>query len=1062
VLPLIPVVFPLPPIANAGGLAPDQRLAIRNWCAGDPELSELRGQGLWTNLHDRIAEYAPFLRAQEHSAQIDRPVLEIYEQGFREGRVNILNCTTTMEMGVDIPHVSLVVNANVPPSVSSYRQRVGRAGRRGEAFAFAFTFCRDLPWDEVAFAEPTRYLATPIAVPAVRLDSPGQVTRHVHAAVLGAFLRGQPDGFNIRTSAGAFFGASDSIEEPVTADAPVEAFITWLRGERADGPLRDHLQALIRDTALAGRATDYLCAETAQAIETLLGHWRAEHGELLARANEAGEPEVKVALLNRARRMRGEFLLGELARRGFTPAYGFPVDVVTFDHLSGHDRDRDDSSGIVAYGERRGGASRTLDVAIREYAPGAEVVVDGLVHLSEGVLPAWGAQADASGLEDLQVFWECNVCRGFGLTRLRPDTCPACDTPAPRWNRTLRPTGFLGRRAPHTGYENLGYVPYQMPRVGARTPWRALIDPTMGRLRADPVGQVVTLSSGVEGCGYALCLLCGRAEPEVDETPGITLPLPAALRRHEPLANGQSVKLVRGYCPGGLTDPQRIQRNVRFAHEAQTDVFELQLPSGSAPAAGLAVAAAVREALAERLGTEVRELGLAVAPSIGPAGEPRVSIFLHDRAAGGAGYVTRLGEPDWFSACLEQAQQRLECPQNCMNGCSACVLRPDLSFAEARLDRPGGLAVVEALRARLHLPDALRVFGEETRALGQSLRDWIDEQRRAGTLSSVSIFLHGRPEDWDLATWPLSEVLVRLREASTSTRLVIDNAVITDTSLDMGLKLDLHRIAAYAQLAHTTDLPMAGVAPVLAIVEQAGRSIAIATPGKDEAFPGPNFGLGGNAPLLLGRAPAQSQTQALDSERLVKLSAGNARLIRLKDRLDGPAAKFGRAFWGVVASESPFLLAAMKTHGVSSVDYVDRYLVTPLNLRLLFEVLSVLPGKESARVHITTARSDRPERPGWAIFHPFTEDGFRRQVVKALLPKASFNMLPKANIPHARSLTVTLGDKRRVTMLLDQGLGAWRTEMPTRHDFRANPTEQARALRTSVFSVRAEPTGDLP
>jgi len=126
---LVPVAFPLLPIANAGGLAPDQRLVIRNWCGSAPQLSELRGQGLWTNLHDRIAEYAPFLRAQEHSAQIERPVLEIYEQGFREGRINILNCTTTMEMGVDIPHVSLVVNANVPPSVSNYRQRVGRAGR---------------------------------------------------------------------------------------------------------------------------------------------------------------------------------------------------------------------------------------------------------------------------------------------------------------------------------------------------------------------------------------------------------------------------------------------------------------------------------------------------------------------------------------------------------------------------------------------------------------------------------------------------------------------------------------------------------------------------------------------------------------------------------------------------------------------------------------------------------------------------------------------------------------------------------------------------------------------
>ena len=71
--------------------------------------------------------------------------------------------------------------------------------------------------------------------------------------------------------------------------------------------------------------------------------------------------------------MHGEFILSELARRGFTPSYGFPVDVVSFDHIADQR-----SSGVsyqgYGYGEYQGGASRTLDIAIREYAPGAEIV----------------------------------------------------------------------------------------------------------------------------------------------------------------------------------------------------------------------------------------------------------------------------------------------------------------------------------------------------------------------------------------------------------------------------------------------------------------------------------------------------------------------------------------------------------------------------------------------------------------------------------------------------------------------------------------------------------------
>jgi DEAD/DEAH box helicase domain-containing protein len=85
-------------------------------------------------------------------------VLKIYEESFKAGEINLLNCSTTMEMGVDIPNVALVANANVPPSVSNCRQRVGRAGRRGEPWAFAMTFCRDLPLDHVVFRDPLRFL----------------------------------------------------------------------------------------------------------------------------------------------------------------------------------------------------------------------------------------------------------------------------------------------------------------------------------------------------------------------------------------------------------------------------------------------------------------------------------------------------------------------------------------------------------------------------------------------------------------------------------------------------------------------------------------------------------------------------------------------------------------------------------------------------------------------------------------------------------------------------------------------------------------------------------------
>ena len=571
---LQPVQLPRLPTASPGGLDPETRDAVTRWCVGDAGIAALRQRGLWTDLHDRAATYPPFLRAQEHSGQIPRPVLDQYEKQFEDGRINLLNSSTTMEMGVDIPNVQLVVNANVPPSVSNYRQRLGRAGRRGEPWAFGITFCRDYPLDRTVFENPRQFIRTPVAAPSVRFDSPAVVVRHVNAWLLGAFLRNRPEGFRLNASTGAFFGATGEVDRPIAGEAEADSFLDALRADsgRHDELVRG-LGVLIRGTALDGREAAVLCEMTAARFETLLHTWRREYRQLVERGEAAREPEVKSALALRARRMRGEFLLGELASRGFTPAYGFPVDVVAFDHLAARfDRKQSDDT-YHAFGLAGSGSTRTLDIAIREYAPGAEIVLDGMVHRVDGIRPAWDGHADASGLEDLQYLWECRKCRAFGLARLLPETCPDCDRPDLAPHRSLRPAGFLGGRQPHTGYENLGRVPYERPRLSASDgSWCALPDPEAGRWRADPQGRVLTRSSGLHGHGYAICLDCGRAQAET-EAPNAELPesdtdpsLSERARTHD------------GHCPCGFLHPERIQRGVRLVHEARSDVFELQLP----------------------------------------------------------------------------------------------------------------------------------------------------------------------------------------------------------------------------------------------------------------------------------------------------------------------------------------------------------------------------------------------------------------------------------------------------------------------------------------------------
>ena len=1052
--------LPRPPRANPGGLDAEARADMIRWYEIDAEVVKLRRDGLWTNLHDRVAAYVPFLRAQEHSAQIERPVLADYEKRFKNGRINLLNCSTTMEMGVDIQDVQIVVNLNVPPSVSNYRQRIGRAGRRGEAWAFSMTYCRDLPLDRIIFDDPMRLLSAQVTTPAVNLNSLSLVIRHVHAALLGAFLREQIDGFELKASTGAFFGATEKADELLSESCAADSFLEALRGDwgRSEN-LASNLADITHNTVLEDRELSYLTAETAEVFEAILRRWREEYSELLSRRDVANEPEVTKSFAIRARRMKGEFLLSELAQRGFTPSYGFPVDVVTFDHLSGHRRDNDVET--MTYGERRGGASRTLDVAIREYAPRAEIVVDGLVHRSEGILPAWDAMADASRLEDLQFFWECSTCRSFGLARIAPEICVKCNSRNLRWKRSLRPAGFLSRSDPHTGYENLGHAPYEMPRLSASgSTWLTLPYPEAGRFRADPEGQVIILGSGLNGIGYALCLICGRAEPETEESENA--PIPAQITKHRPLATARDMRLVGGHCPGGYTKPERIQRNVRLVHATHTDVFELQLPAGVRGDKGLALVAGLREALAERLGAEAREFGIAVGRSKGIADENRISGFLYDRASGGAGLSSRLAEAEWFVACLNRACEWLSCQEDCMHGCPACILRPDLNFRGNQLDRPGALELAQTLRDRLQIPNSMQVFGPETSVLNEPLIGWLDRRRREGRLSSVTIYMHAVPCKSELGAWSTAKLFARLKEAGVELELVLETQALTSKEMDLGQKLELHRLASHTSLAHIPELPVVGSALVLAAVRDKEETMAIATCGANEAIPGPGWGLGEVGVLVLGPAPDLPTTQTFASDRLVELSSGNARLIRVGKRLDGPVNAFGRTFWKLLANEAPLVIPAIQQYKVLAITYTDRYLLTPLSMRLLVEVIRQMPNSKAASINVLTGRYINTERQSWAVFHVFDDDAVRCDVLGAMLPGAQIDVRDKTKLPHARSFKLHLGDGRNLTILLDQGFGAWRADGAPRHDFSTDPAKQARSLKSMSFMIGVEAGCEAP
>ncbi len=129
------------------------------------------------------------LSAGEHTAQVPNAErLELEEQFKAKSDVshtNILACSPTMEMGIDIGGLDAIVLRNVPPRPDNYAQRGGRAGRR-ERVGLVVGYSRRTPHDQYFYDKPEEMIAGEVPVPCLALGNMDVIRRHLNAIVFGS------------------------------------------------------------------------------------------------------------------------------------------------------------------------------------------------------------------------------------------------------------------------------------------------------------------------------------------------------------------------------------------------------------------------------------------------------------------------------------------------------------------------------------------------------------------------------------------------------------------------------------------------------------------------------------------------------------------------------------------------------------------------------------------------------------------------------------------------------------------------------------------------------------
>ena len=765
-------------------------IAVNKWF-DEVYLPALQPLGGDYNTQRNLFLKRPIFITKEHSGQIDSDKLRRSEKDFENGKINVLSCSTTMEMGVDIGGISAVMMNNVPPKPANYLQRAGRAGRRLETQSLALTICNDNPIGHEVLDDPKWALDHPIEAPIMSFSSNTIMQRHINALLLGEYIR-TTQGAAVSDQIGAFIYGRN-YDNTKQINYTYDGYKIYLTNARIDNTLKQKIERITKGTIYENESLDSMISQSESTIGQVCDDLKSTIDFLTSELQNQNNNRYKNYLEHRIKVLWEHHLITYLSEHNYIPSASIPTN----------------NARLVFNDVQE--TQRQLAQAIQEYTPGKEVVISNLVYPVVGIELKGSIHTNQSMEKHLSQCSKCGYVY-YGDTSL--DTCPQCGNQMNpvrnKFRLSIEPVGFIAGSSRRTKNPKLAND-YVIPDLIGMESWNNVNSGENYSIRTSihTDSKILYVNEG-KGYGFAYCPYCGKMEPEKDMEPN---PLPQLMSNHHDIRKA-------GLCYGN-TLSGTIRRNVLLSACYHTDISEMEVKSdyatGSEEQTTLlrTLGTIICNTFTKRLGINSDEVWFGITLNR--------TLFFYDTTSGGAGYSNQL--PMYIQSILDDCRNQLNnC--KCDKACTSCLIDRRSQWFVQYLDKNIALSwLEEEYKNRQEVPGELNsLLGtNDILKITKDITSELISKIQQNDYQHISYFLKDGLEEDEL--FNKLEYDLKLKNIQGKDVSMVVSYSDSSKNLPMGIRMELNNMKArYSSLSSIHSVPN-GILPIIQFVNGTNRNL---------------------------------------------------------------------------------------------------------------------------------------------------------------------------------------------------------------------------------------------